>query len=109
MPRSTESNADDFIVGTRLSYSQVAILLVGLTSLGKYHSGENYAVQTHTKELILLSQKSLLKLKNPRLVYTLFILKCFIYQWTATFLTSAIWFVRIYVIQNSSRKNGYYE
>ena len=27
----------------------------------------------------------------------------------ATFLISAIWFVRIYFIHNSSWKNGYYE
>ena len=63
--------------------SQTAILLVGLTSRGKYQWGKNYAVQTRIKELILLSQKSFFKLKNSRFVCTLFILKCFIYQWTS--------------------------
>ena len=34
--------------------SETAIFPVDLTSSGKYHWGENYAVQTHVKELILL-------------------------------------------------------
>ena len=102
--------------------SQTAILSVNLKSRGKYHWGENYATQTRIKELTLLLEI----LKNPRFVCRLFILK-FSYingclpkyrlticrDWitksafpprSGWLLFKTIWFIRIYIIRNSSWK-----
>ena len=58
MPGSTELNGGDWLVSTGFSYPKQLFYPVDLTSCGKYHWGENYAVQTHVKELTL-TQKSL--------------------------------------------------
>ena len=89
--------------------SQAAILLVGLTSRGKYQWGKNYAVQTRIKELILLSQKNFFKLKNSRFVCTLFILKCFILSMDLFFLSINWLFpeVRSQSLHLSRSQDGY--
>ena len=108
------------------SHIPIAILPVGSTSLDKYSWGENMPFKL--KELNWLFLRNLSELRDPSFACALFILKCFTYKrliqhmlrldrqiWVsprfkmATFLIRAIWFVRIYAILNSNRKNDCYE